>query len=176
MAEIDDSLAAILAEAYKLVSDLHTNPETRGDFLKLFKKSRPKAFVPELDVAEPHVKRLDQIEKKLESALKGLKDKEDDKSLSSTFESLKKERGYTDESIGKIQRLMMSKTIPDPIVAADHFDRLNPPPKPVTPSSYAGSRFFTSEDQVSIKDWTKDPEGMSDKEIDKFLTEFGNAA
>lgn len=149
-----------LALYQKLLSD----PETRKEQLKLFKKLNPKTSIPEIDAAEPVVKEVGELRGEIDKLRKELADKDLNNQFEATANRLRAERGYTDEGWQKIVKLAADKSIPDLEVAADHFDRQNPKPEPVVDTGYRPTNYFSNADDVTDK-WLKDRDGMREQEI-----------
>ena len=139
MVEISEDELRILRGAKTLQDNLLKSPKTRRKQEALVKELYPDTQTTD-DLAAPYIERLDGIEKMLS---KMVKDKEVDiieSKLTKDFDYLRNERSYTDDGLEKIKELMVKKSIPDAIAAADHWERLNPPPAPepagFTPSTW----------------------------------------
>lgn len=167
--------------ALALHNQLLADPKTRKKALRLIKEKFPDASIPEIDAAEPMETEISAIGKKVEEALtelradnKKLRDelatKEQDQQIVGKFSALKAARGYTDEGLDNIKKLMVDKSIADPEAAADHFDALNYKPAPIEPSSWAGTSYLNVKDE-GVKSWLDDPDGMTDRAINEVLTE-----
>jgi molecular chaperone GrpE (heat shock protein) len=158
--------------ALALHNQLLNDPKTRKSYLKQIKEKFPGAPIPEIDAAAPVESDMLELRKELQSLRKELKEEKQDNKILSTFSSLKGARGYTDEGLEGIKKLMVEKSIADPEAAADHFDRLNHKPAPVEPSAFMGSRAFNQNpEQDALKDWLENPDSMVDRIIGEVMTE-----
>lgn len=179
-----DALTVSVTEAdlaLRLHQQLLADPKTRKQTLKLIKSKFPEASIPEIDAAEPVETELGALSKKFDELktellgshdkfVKDLATKEQDAQILGKFSALKSARGYTDEGIENIKKLMVDKSIPDPEVAADHFDRVNYKPAPIEPTSWYGTNFINDKDE-GVTSWLSDPDAMTDKIIGEVLTE-----
>lgn len=156
--------------AFQLLDSIMRNPDTRGDALKLIKKHNPKVVIPEIDAAAPFDAKMAAMEKKLDDALKGMTEREQDGKLIGEFTSLRTKRGYTDEGMEKIKKLMVEKAIADPVVAADHFDATQPKNDPSLPVGYSPSTFLDTDDK-SLEPWFQNEDRAADQEIVNILRE-----
>src|SRR6185369_13997655 len=135
------------AQAWVLLDSLLKNPDTRADTLKVMKKWNPKAVIPEIDAAAPYEKKLEDLSTKIEKALEKIENDKVDGQLSSKFDKLRAARGYTDEGLEKIKKIMVDEAIANPEIAANHFDSLQPKPEPAEPSGYFPTSFIDESDK-----------------------------
>jgi hypothetical protein len=131
MPEIDENTLSQLRGAHQLLDKLLRDPKTRRDAEKLVKVHRPD-FPTVEDAAEPYIKQIAALEKKLDTFLESQSNAKQDAEADAAFGRLRAS-GYTDEGIGKIKNLMKERTIPDVEAAAALFDKLNPAPPPQPP-------------------------------------------
>jgi hypothetical protein len=150
--------------AYKLLDDILKSPDTRHDALKLLKKHNPKVVIPELDAAAPYEARLAGIEKKLEDSLKALSDRDADGALASKFDQLRQRRGYTDEGVEKIKKIMLDHSVADPEIAANHFDASQAPADPALPVGYSPTQFVDSGSK-DLEPWFQNEDRAADAEV-----------
>ena len=167
--------------ALALQTQLLADPATRKQTLKLIKAKFPNASIPEIDAAAPIETEVGALGKKIDDALAKIEadnkkrwdelaTKEQDQQILGKFAALKTARGYTDEGLDNIKKLMVDKSIADPEAAADHFDKINYKPTPIEPSSWTGSNYLNEKDE-GVKSWLTDPDGMTDRIIGEVLTE-----
>ena len=175
MPEISDAQYQELVGAHKLMTAL-VNGETRKDTLKLFKKLNPQAPIPEIDAAEPVLNEVSALKKQIESLQKKLDDEKQDAKLQSAFDRLSRERGITGEGLDKIKTLMVEKAIADPDAAADHWEKLNPKPDPITPAGYVGSSFMDVEGDKNLEPWLQNEDRASDQAIAEVINEYRSGA
>lgn len=117
-----------LRAAYNLQNKLYSNKESKSLYEKAI-KANPEfkdRFQTVEDVADPIVTPLRAQIKALEDRLQARDNQEFDSNLTATFKELQKHRGYTDEGLEQIKKIMVDKKIADPEAAADHWERKNP--------------------------------------------------
>lgn len=156
--------------ALALFGQLTGDPATRKETLKLIKKKFPQAAIPEIDAATPVENAVGQLAQELVKLRTELANRDQDAKVMGKFSALKAARGYTDEGVENIKKLMVEKSIADPDAAADHFDRINYKPAPIEPSGWQGSTLIDHNDE-GVKSWLTDPDGMTDRIIGDVLTE-----
>ena len=152
--------------ALALHNQLLNDPKTRKSYLKQIKEKFPQAPIPEIDAAAPVENDMAELRKEMQALRKELSEEKQDNRVLSTFGTLKTSRGYTDEGLESIKKLMVDKSIADPEAAADHYDRLNYKPEPVAPSTYMGTAAFNQNPEAdALKDWLENPDAMVDRVI-----------
>lgn len=157
--------------ALALHNALISDPKTRKQTLKLIKQKFPDATIPEIDAAAPVETELGELRKMVTDLTATIKNEREDAKIAGRFDTLKSSRGYTDEGLQGIQKLMVEKSIADPEAAADHYDRINYKPEPIQPMAYSGSRAFNTPDSDAMKGWLENPDNMVDSIIGEVLTE-----
>lgn len=138
-------------ELASLAKTLANDPSTRKDFLRLVKKQSPKTPIPEIDIeeslsqfAKPHLDKLAQMEK---AALeRDVKDK-----IESRRRGLKDSKGYSDDDITAIEKMMVEKGIASHETAAQFYDMEKKLAQP-SPSSLARMTTSLPVDKKSIKE------------------------
>lgn len=163
MAEIEDGQLRVLQGAQSLLDKLLKSPKTRRATEKLIKEHYPETQTTD-DLAAPYVEKLDGLEKKLDAFLKKNEDDKAESDFQGQLNQLR-DRGYTDEGLEKIKKLMKEKTIPDAIVAADHYEKLNPPvqqqPSMLSPSDWG---FGRKTDDKNLELLFKDEDAWAEQE------------
>lgn len=163
MAEIDDNQLKVLQGAQVLLDKLLKSPKTRRQAEKLIKEHYPETQTTD-DLAAPYVERLDKLEAMLTERFKKEEDNQAERQFENQLQQLR-DRGYTDEGLDKIKKLMKDKTIPDAIVAADHYEKLNPPvqqqPSMLSPSDWGFGRKTDDKDMTLL---FKDEDAWAEKE------------
>lgn len=143
--EIDAGELRQLQAAYNLQNKLFNNKESKAFYEKAIKANpefKDKYQTVE-DVADPVVTPLKAQIKALEERLQKRDDKEFDDHMKSTFKDLQKHRGYTEEGIEQIKKIMVDKNIADAEAAADHWEKKNPAKS--LESSYSGNSWNFTE-------------------------------
>ena len=132
MVEISEQEAKILGGSKALLDKLLANPKTKRQAEALIKTVHPEAVTTD-DIVEPYVAEIKELKKEFQDYVKGQKGAALDSKLEKDISYLRNERDFTDDGIEKLKKLMVEKEIPDIVVAADHWERQNPP-KPQEPS------------------------------------------
>src|SRR5579872_835938 len=138
MAEIDDSELDVLRKGKVLLDELLRSPKTKRTTERAIKALHPDTVISD-DFEEPIHNEIKSVSDKLDKFLEQQRISAEDGKLEAAFDQLRKDAGYTDEGIDKIKGIMKERTIPDPMAAAALYEKMNPPPKPQQPSSFAGT-------------------------------------
>ena len=155
--------------AFTLLNSLMSNPETRRQTQMMVKKINPKASIPEIDAALPVMAELQKTNKVVEELRAELMKRDVQSEISKSHKSLRN-KGYSDDGIEKIEKLMTDRGIADYEAASALFDRMNPAPSPTAPS-YVGQRFMeTGTDD--FKRFMKSPESWVEEETGRALADF----
>lgn len=175
MAEISDEQLRILNGSKALLDKLLSSPKTKRQVEKAIKEHYPETLTSE-DVAEPYVKefseKVEGLSKEFKEFVKDFKGKQLDDKLERDIQYLRAERDFTDDGIEKLKKLMVEKEIPDIVVAADHWERQNPPKVQETsilqPSDWGIGRKTEDPD---LKLLFEDEDAWADKEARKAWSE-----
>jgi hypothetical protein len=148
--EIDETQLASLQNTAKIVQGLLKNPNTRRKVLEAYKEYDPTAAVPELDVTEPVVKRMDNLEGAVIEFMKKEREDREKEKTESQLERIRAqaesgrrmltERGYTTEGITKLEEFRNQKGLVDYNDAVRLWELDNPPPTVAEPTG--GTNFF----------------------------------
>ncbi len=165
--EMSAEEAKVLRGSKALMDQLLKNKDTRRETEANIKKLYPDVTTSD-DMAEPYVKKIDEIGSKLDKFLKAQEDEKLDSRLNQQLNELRTTRSYTEDGLEKIKKVMVEKGIPDAIAAADHWERQNPPTPNVesnfAPTDWGFGRktedtdlnlLFTDEDQWAEKEARK---------------------
>jgi hypothetical protein len=126
MPEISAEELKVLQGSKALLDKLLANPKTKRTQEKLVKEVYPEAVTTD-DVLEPVLEEVKAIGKRFDEYVKTQEGSKLDSKLNQDISYLRKERDFTDEGIETLKKLMVEKQIPDIVVAADHWERQNPP-------------------------------------------------
>lgn len=172
MAEIDDAELDTLRKGRALLDELLRSPKTKRTVERQIKALHPDTIISD-DFDEPLRDEIKGIGKKLDEFLTAQKTSADDAKLESAFDALRRDGGYSDEGIEKIKQVMKERTIPDPMAAAALYEKMNPPPKPQQPSSFAGTSwgFGAKTEEPDAKLLFEDEDAFAEKEASKFFQE-----
>ena len=178
--EVDETQLASLQNTAKIVQGLLNNPKTRRKVLEAYKEHMPNATVPELDVTEPVVARMNNLEGAvIEFMKKEREDREKEKTESQLVRiraeadrgrQMLAERGYTPEGISKLEEFRNQKGLVDYNDAVELYELRNPPPTVIEPNS--GMNFFDMmhNDPSVETDFNKrlhDSMGQDDSAVDR---------
>jgi hypothetical protein len=174
--------------SYKLLNDLWDHPEHGATTKRAAKSVNPALRVPEIDVAEPLLKPIneklsafEEENKKLREELEAdKKSREDDKALGdlqSKLTAAQKKHRLTDEAMGEVKKIMAERGVADPDIAAQYVVANIEPAKPVR-----GSNFGPQEANIfgidgnSTEDDTKllhnNNQKWFDGTVDEIMAEF----
>ena len=126
--------AKLLRGSKALMDQLLKNKATRRDAEKLIKKLYPETTTTD-DLAEPYIQRVEGLEKKLDEFFKRQDGEKLDNKLNGQIQELR-DRGFTDDGIEKVKKLMVQESIPNALAAAAFWEQQNPP-KPSAPAGYS---------------------------------------
>jgi hypothetical protein len=148
--EVDETQLASLQNTAKIVQGLLKNPKTRRKVLEAYKEYDPTAAVPELDVTEPVVERMNNLEGAVIEFMKKEREDREKEKTESQLERIRQEaergrrmlmdRGYTPEGITKLEEFRNQKGLVDYNDAVRLYELDNPPPAVAEPTS--GMNFF----------------------------------
>ena len=173
MAEVSDQELAQLRGAKALLEKMTTG-KTRREAEQLIKKVVPEANTTD-DILEPYTHQIDTLSKKVDDFINESKGARLDARLQRDINKLREERDYTDEGIEKLKKMMVEKQIPDITVAADHYERQNPPvqqePSLISPTSWGFGRDVEGPDKESVAALFKDEDAWADREAAKAWNE-----
>ena len=140
LVEVEQEELNIARNARVLLEKFHGNPKTRQTLLRMTKELNPAANIPEIDLVDPVEKKISaQAEelKALRESIAAEKASSDiDRRISEARAGLKA-RGWDDEGIGKIEKLMQDEGIPSYEAAEALFEKRLPKNTATTPASSA---------------------------------------
>jgi hypothetical protein len=124
----------VAPRGYKLHDKLYDHPTHGLPMKRMLKEVDPTINIPEIDIAEPLVN-------KLQSQIDALKqertDERDLTALKRDLDAAQKKHRLTDEGMDEVKRLMVERKIADPEAAALLVVSNIEPPNPVTGSNFA---------------------------------------
>jgi len=172
MAEIDDAELDTLRKSQQLLNSLTTSPKTKRAVEREIKKLHPEVVITD-DLEAPIHDEIKAIGDKLDTFLTAQKTASEDGKLAAAFDDLRSNGGYSDDGIDKIKKLMVDRSIADPHAAAAYYEKLNPPPKPQQPSSFAGTSwgFGHKTEEANTKLLFEDEDAFAEQEALKFFQE-----
>lgn len=178
MAEIDDVTLARYRELERLIGETQSNPDARKHLDRAIKAVRPNVETEE-EVAERYAQ---PVKAELEATRKELRDyieannkreqewreNEEKRAMHSAFARLRQAKGYTDDGINDIAKLMMERGIADPEAASLLYDNLHPPAPEIQTSSYEPQRWSIAPED-DLKRLFTDEHGWEANAIDSAL-------
>jgi hypothetical protein len=178
--EVDETQLASLQNTAKIVQGMLKNPKTRRKVLEAYKEFDPSAAVPELDVTEPVVARMNNLEGAVIEFMKKEREDREKERTESQLERIRQEaeqgrrmlaeRGYTPEGITALEEFRNAKGLVDYNDAVELYELRNPPPVVTEPNS--GINFFDMmhNDPGVESDFNKrlhDSMGQDDSAVDR---------
>lgn len=104
-----------------LAKGLGDNPKTRKDFMRLVKAGNPDLSIPEVDLPDEIMSRIDAEAKKREALEAQLLEASVREQVRERREELKRAKSLSDEQIGEVEKLMVEKGIGNHDTAADFY-------------------------------------------------------
>lgn len=190
MPEVDDAELARLRQAAQVLQTLNGDPASRAHLETALKVKYPHVET-EAEVgarlAAPHLERFQaEVATPLMDELKAMREerqaaaaRETEANLNAAFATMRRERGFTDDGIEAVKKLMVDNNIADPMAAAARFQELNPPaPEPTTGFAPPSWNYAETVSDQDIAGLMKDPDSWGDKMAAQALNEIrmGNAA
>jgi hypothetical protein len=171
MPEVSEQELKVLTGAKQLLDTVMNNPKTRLHQERLIKANYPSAVTTD-DRMAPFVGAFNE----LRNEVKALRDEkvsgEAKSKLDAGYEHLRSKRHYTDDGIDKIKAFQNEHGIPDPVVAADAWERRNPKPSPQQPSFASTWGFGDVGNDENEKLLWSNPDRFAEQETAAVLREF----
>lgn len=165
MAEVDDRELALLRSAHGILDKMYR--KNRHETEKLMKAVEPNVQTT-ADLAAPYIEKIDGLEKKFGEFVDTFKAERVDAKLNAEYDQLRAD-GWQPEGIEKLKKLQVERSIPSPLDAAAVWEKLNPPPKPQVPSTFApqtwGIGAETNDDDLKLL--FKDEDRWAEQEAQK---------
>ena len=141
---------------------LGNNPKTRQQLLALMKEDNPALVIPEIDAARPVMEKVSALEKTIaeereaRATEKANAEKEQrERSVKETIDGARtglKSRGWTEEGITGIEKLMQEEGIANYAAAEALFEKRQPKDEPILPSNYSKNWDFMHADEAEDAD------------------------
>jgi hypothetical protein len=172
--QLDEQQARILQGSKNVLDKMLQNPKTKYQAERLIKENFPDATTT-VDRAAPFINRMNTIEAKLDTFIKGETDTRADARMNAAFDVLRgKPYNFTFEGIEKIKEVMVKEKIANPLAAAAWWEKQNPP-TPQEPSVFApnswGFNAFDDKDESSKLLW-KDEDRWAEVEAGRALKDY----
>lgn len=145
-----------------MVDSIYNDPELGVEARKLIKKKYPDLAIPDYDIQQRVDAALAEERKEREEEKRKAREAEEDNNWKSRRKATQDEYGFSDETMKRVEALMVEKKIPDYDVAATYF--ASKEPQPSGDEGYQ-SQFWNHHNTDSFKEISKDPEEWARKEI-----------
>lgn len=152
MPEIDENQLAAFRQYHDFLSKASANPAQRKLLKQLEKMVYPDAAVPEIDAAEAVKAAVDDQLKALNERFdtwtktqeeRDAKAKEDEiKAKWAAGQRVARDAGYTAEGLEQLEKFMTDRGVFDHDLAIPAFEKLHPPPEPVSTGNGERWNFF----------------------------------
>lgn len=188
LVQISKADLATLQKSFTLLNKLWDDPEHGGDLKRAAKKVDPSLRIPEIDVAEPLLKPINETLTKVqeenaklrEEMEKDRQSREDDKELGKLVENLAKAQkryNLTDLGMAEVRKRMAEDGIASPMAAAALVASDIEPAKPMSGSNFAPADLNPlgidgKSDEADIKALHTNPEKWFDRAVPEILAEF----
>jgi parvulin-like peptidyl-prolyl isomerase len=162
--EISDEEYAFLQakrQTADFVESIYNDPQLNKEAKRLIKKKYPNVQIPDYDIEEKVMSRLDQEKKAREDADAAARKKAEDEQFQSVRSQTQKSFGFTDEAMQRLEQLMIERNIGDYEAAAVLM--ASKEPKASEPT-FDNSR-WNHDRQEGFKEIATDPEGWARGEI-----------
>lgn len=138
MAEINDAELEVLRRSHNVLMKLNGDPKSRGYLETGLKVHFPdvvteeeagqRLVAPQLEAFKAEVVApLTNALNEFNESRKAEQERTATQQLTTTFDELKASRGFTDDGIERVKKLMVERNIADPLAAAALFAEQNPP-------------------------------------------------
>lgn len=186
--QVDEAQLLASKNVVDTVSAILAHPEARPLLLKAKKLTDPTAVIPEIDAAEPINREVAALRKMIEEdAATRAKEREEEanrRRLDEITGRIDRQRselranGWRDEGIAEVEKFALENGIGDLTIAADAWEKRNPPAAPAQPSGGGSWDFFSppqnEDDAKFIKemiDSRGEDEGALNREIQAALAD-----
>jgi len=159
-----------IRELALLAKELHDNPDTRRDALRLTKKIRQDLPIPELDLQDTVEKTRAHMQSKIDALEAKLRENDARKTLEERRNALKsKGKVSSDDEIKEVEKLMVEKKIADHETAADYFNWMKQAEVDKPTPIFQGSPVLNNFD---LKNYFKNPQNAARENAMQALNEL----
>jgi hypothetical protein len=148
------------------VESIYNDPQLGPEAKRLIKKKYPNLQIPDYDIEEKVEKRLSAADKKRQDEEDKKRKDEEDARFKSERDRTKKDYGFTDEAMERLEKLMVERNIGDYEVAASYL--ASKEPKASEPDNWDNSRWDHGKKE-GFAEIAKDPEGWGRTELLKAI-------
>lgn len=143
------------------VESIYNDPQLNKEAKRLIKKKYPNVSIPDYDIEEKVISRLDQEKKARDDAEAAARKKQSDEDWRNTRTKTQKDFGFTDDAMKRLEDLMIERNIGDYEAAAV----LLASKEPKTSEATADNSRWNHDRQEGFKEIASDPEGWARGEI-----------
>ncbi|NDG19507.1 MAG: hypothetical protein EB117_14710 [Betaproteobacteria bacterium] len=159
-----------IRELALLAKELHDNPSTRSEALRLTKKIRQDLPIPELDLQDRVEKNREAMQAKIDSLEAKLRENDARKTLDERRRALKDNgKVSSDDEIKEVEKIMVEKKIADHETAADYFNWMKQAEVDKPTPIFQGSPVLNNFD---LKNYFKNPQNAARENAMQALTEL----
>lgn len=189
MPEVDADTYELLTRSHNVLMKLNGDSRTRPDLEKAIKVHFPEVTTEAeagQRLIQPHLEALNNdVINPLAAELKALREEREAAKtaastahLETTFSDLRKTRGFTDDGIEAVKKLMVDNNIADPLAAAARFSELNPPAQDISGFTPPAWNLDQTASDFDVKGLFADEDKWGDTMAVKVLNEIrvGQAA
>lgn len=150
------------------VESIYNDPALSREAKSLIKKKYPTLQIPDYDIEEKVTARLDADKKEREDADAKKRQEAEDDRISGIRKQTQADYGFTDEAMGKLEKLMIDRNIGDYEVAANYMAAKEPKASDAAGGEWDNTRWH-HERKDGFAEISKDPEGWGRNEIMKAI-------
>jgi len=147
------------------VESIYNDPALSKEAKKLIKRKYPNIQIPDYDIEERIEQRFTSEKKERDEEETKKKRAAEDEDFKSKRKSTQEEWGFTDEAMGRLEKMMVDRNIGDYEVAASYMASK----EPRTSEATYGDGHWNHTRQESFAEIAKDPEAWGRGEILKTL-------
>lgn len=148
------------------VESIYNDPQLSKDAKRLIKKKYPNLQIPDFDIEEKVEARFAERDKKEQETAAERQKREQDERWQSERTRVKEQYGFTDEAMGRLEKMMVDRSIGNYEDAAELMASREP--KPSEAEDYDPTR-WNHDKQQGFAEIAKDPEAWGRQEILKSL-------
>jgi transketolase len=155
-----------IAEA---AAQVWNHPEKGNEAKALWKSVFPDSAIPEFDLEQRVNQRFEQEKRDRDEREKRDRDREQDDRLAAARKKTQDDFGFTDDAMGRLEKLMVDRNIGDYEVAASYM--ASKEPKVTDGDAGYSDGFWNHQAVEGFEEISKDPEAWGRREILKTLRE-----
>lgn len=142
------------------VESIYNDPQLNKEAKALIKRKYPNLQIPDYDIENRVEQRLNADRREREEAEEKKRRDEEDEKFRVARKKTQDEYGFTDDAMGRLEKLMIERNIGDYDAAATYMASKEPRPSEPTAGSH-----WQHEKQKGFADIAKDPEAWAREEL-----------